>query len=125
MSPFMILFPIAVAVACIALVSLAVRAEMRNKSESSRHLSATVAAIGIAMVFYPMTIAGIGSASNGGILGFGSLVIASGLSWWAFALNRKSPWLRRLLQLPITALVTFMAIHDAYGQSVAGWWWGF
>ena len=79
----------------------------------------------IALLFYPMTIAGIGSASNGGVIGLGSLVIASALSWRAFSLNKTDRWVRRLVQLPVTALVTFMAIHDAYCQCVAGWWWGF
>ena len=119
------MFPIAVAAVCIVLPALAVCAEIRNKSESSRHLTTTCAAIAIAFLFYPMTIAAIGVAANGGILGFGSLVIASCLSWWSFALNRKFLWFRRSIQLPITALITFMAIHDAYCQSVAGWWWGF
>ncbi|MCK5851382.1 MAG: hypothetical protein KAH23_10745, partial [Kiritimatiellae bacterium] len=99
--------------------------KMNEEITQSRHLGATAGALAIALVFYPMTIAGIGDASNGGVLGFGSLVIASGLSWWAFALNTSSPWVRRLIQLPITTLVTFMAIHDAYCQCVAGWWWGF
>jgi hypothetical protein len=98
---------------------------MDGEVRQSRHLGATVGALAIALAFYPLTIAPIGPASNGGILGFGSLVIASFLSWWAFARNTSAPWIRRLFQLPVTVLVTFMAIHDAYCQCVAGWWWGF
>lgn len=93
--------------------------------EQSLRLGDTVAAAGIAFLFYPMTIAPIGTASNGGVLGFGSLVVASFFAWRAFALNMRSPWLRRLLHLPLAALLSFMAIHDAFAQCVAGWWLGF
>jgi hypothetical protein len=98
---------------------------MNEEITQSRHLGATAGALAIALVFYPMTIAPTGAAFNGGILGLGSLIIASGLSWWAFAINTGSPWVRRLIQLPVTVLVTFMTIHDAYCQCVAGWWLGF
>jgi hypothetical protein len=89
---------------------------MNEEMTQSRHFRATAGALAIALIFYPMTIAPTGAASNGGMLGLSSLVIASVLSWWAFALNRTSPWVRRLVQLPVTVLVTFMAIHDAYCQ---------
>lgn len=121
----MMLFPIAIGVMFVVLVGFAVRAEIQCKGESSSHLVATVAAVAIAVVFYPMTIAPKGATANGGFLGLTSLVLASTLSWRAFALNSKSPWIRRLIQLPVTALVSFMAIHDAYCQHVGGWWWGF
>lgn len=98
--------------------------KMNEEIISSRHLGATAVAVAITVVFYPMTIAPIGAASNGGVIGFTSLVVASGLSWWAFALNKGSPWVRRLIQLPVTALVTYMAIQDAYAQCVAGGWLG-
>ena len=120
----MLLFPITISVGLIALVGFAVRAEIQYKDKSSRHIFSTVASVAIAIVFYPMTIAPTGATANGGILGLTSLVIASAFSWWAFALNTESPWIRRLIQLPITALITFMAVHDAYCQYVGGWWWG-
>jgi len=93
---------------------------MNDDISQSKHLGITAGSIAIALLFYPMTITPIGAASNGGILGLSSLVIASALSWRAFALNRISPRMRRLIQLPVTALVTFMAIHDAYCQYVSG-----
>jgi hypothetical protein len=68
------LIPIVVGAACISLVGLAVYAEIRDKNESSRHLAATVAAVMLAYLFYPMTIVPVGDTSNGGILGLGSLV---------------------------------------------------
>lgn len=122
-SPFFMLIPIAIAVVCIGLTVIAVRAEMRDKGTSSRHLASMVTAIAIVLLFYPTTIAPIGALSNGGLKGFSSLVIASGFSWWAFLCNRKSPWIRRLIQLPVTALITFMAISDACRQCLSGWRW--
>ncbi len=119
------LIPIGFDVAFVAIVAVAIRAEIRCRGKSSYHFAATAAAVAIALVFYPMTIAPTGATANGGLLGFLSLVIASGFSWVAFASNRKSAWVRTLIQLPVTALVTFMAIHDAYCQSVSGWWRGF
>ena len=76
-SPLMVLFPIAVALAFMALVYLAVRAEVRGQSEPSRHLTATLVSVVILALFYPMTIAPTGTLSNGGVIGFGSLVIAA------------------------------------------------
>ncbi len=99
--------------------------EVEAHMEQSLRLGDTAAAAGIAFLFYPTTIAAIGIYSNGGVLGFGSLVIASLFAWRALVLNMRSSWLRRLLQLPLAALVTFMAILDAYAQSVTRWWWGF
>jgi hypothetical protein len=68
-----------------------------------------------------MTIAPIGWASNGGLLGLGSLVAASIFSWRAFALNYGSPWLRRLLQGPLAAGITYLAIREAFVQCLCGW----
>ncbi len=82
----------------------------------------TVAAAVIAFLFYPMTVAPLGGASNGGALGLTALTISLVLSWRAFALNRVSPWLRRLIQLPIAALVTYLAIADALTQYRSGSW---
>jgi hypothetical protein len=124
-SPWMMLFPIAIGVVFVALVSVAVRAEIRTKGEASSYLVTTLAAVAIAGVFYPMTIAPTGAAANGGFLGLTFLLLASALSWWAFARNSKAPWIRRLIQLPVTAMVSFMTIHDAYCQHVGGWWRGF
>lgn len=69
-----------------------------------------------------VTIAAAGGASNGGARGLGMLAFGSFLAWRAFSLIRRSPWLRRLLQLPLTAIVTFMAIHDAFAQCLSGKW---
>jgi hypothetical protein len=98
---------------------------MNDEITGSRYLAFTVGALGIVFLLYPATVAGIGPASNGGILGLGFLVIASSLSWWAFSHNRVDPWMRRIVQLPVTAVVTFLAMRDAFCQSIAGWWWGF
>jgi hypothetical protein len=95
---------------------------MNGPGKSSLYMGTTAGAIAIVFLFYPWTIYPIGASSNGGALGFGSLIAASGLSWWAFTSNSRSPWLRRLVQLPVTAFVIFMAIYDAYAQWVAGWW---
>ena len=96
--------------------------ETQAHKEQSLRIGDTAAAVGIAFLFYPLTIAPIGPASNGGALGLGSLVIALLLAWRAFALNMKSPWVRRLVHLPLAAVVTFMVIHDAYAQFVSGRW---
>jgi hypothetical protein len=82
-------------------------------------LAMTGGALLLALVFYPTTIAPIGTFSNGGHLGLGSLVLASGLSWSAFILNRRFFWWRILFQIPVTILVTYMAIHDACNQYVS------
>ena len=65
-----------------------------------------------------MTLAPMGIYSNGGILGLGALIAASCFAWKGFALNRKSTAFRVLIQLPVTALVTFVLISDAYAQFV-------
>ena len=103
-----------------------VRREMTEQDEQVRPASAyygsTIAAAAIVLLFYPMTIAPVGALSNGGALGLGSLVIAAGFAWRAFMLNRVDRWLRRYVQLPITACVTYMAIADAIAQYRAGHW---
>jgi hypothetical protein len=93
--------------------------EVHNKS--SRRLMDTAVAVGLVVIFYPMTIAPIGWASNGGLLGLGSLTVASHFSWRAFVLNCRSPWLRRLLQAPLAASITYLAIREAFVQSLVGW----
>ena len=89
--------------------------------EMSLRLGDTAAAVTLAFLFYPMTIAPIGVASNGGVLGLGSLIVASFCAWRALALNLRSAWLRRLLHIPLAAFITYMAIQDAFVQLV--WWW--
>lgn len=96
---------------------------MDQRQQHSSCLGLTAGAAAIAFLFYPMTIAPTGNLSNGGVLGFGSLVVASVLAWRAFTLS-KSPWLRRLVQLPLTALISYMAIKDALCQCCSHWWWG-
>ena len=98
--------------------------EVMQKDGPSPHLAETFVAAGIAFCFYPMTIAPIGVASNGGALGLASLVVALVFAWRAFALNTKAPWLRRLVQLPLAALVMFLAMSDAYWQLVRAGWLG-
>jgi hypothetical protein len=93
---------------------------MSEITKPKRHLGGTVGALTIAFVFYPVTVAGIGTFSNGGVLGLSSLVIASVLAWRSFALNKEFHWIRRLFQLPVTAIVTFMASWDAFCQSMVG-----
>lgn len=91
---------------------------MKPESQSSLHLGETVAAVFITTFLYPMTLAPMGIYSNGGILGLGALIAASCFAWKGFALNRKSTAFRVLIQLPVTALVTFVLISDAYAQFV-------
>jgi hypothetical protein len=90
---------------------------------SSRRLADTALAVGIAVLFYPLTIAPTGVGSNGGVLGFSSLVAASFFAWRALALNEGSPWLRRLLQVPLAAGVTYLAIREAFVRCIVGWSW--
>jgi hypothetical protein len=90
--------------------------------EESYFLGSTLLALAIICVFYPMTIAPMGGLSNGGALGLGSLVIASALAWRAFIFNRDSRWLRRFVQLPLTAMATYLAIAEAVAQ-YRSWHW--
>ena len=97
---------------------------MPTSSSPSSYLGGTFTAC-VFVAFYPATVAPTGFFSNGGLLGLASLLCASALAWTSFAINTDSHWIRRLVQLPITALVTFMVIWDAMCQVVTGWWWGF
>jgi len=76
----------------------------------------------IVFVFYPMILASLGNHTNGGALGLGSLLIASVLSWRAFLCNRKTPWMRRLVQMPLTAFLTYLVIAEAVAQYRSGKW---
>ncbi len=87
---------------------------------SSSRFGDTVAAVLLAFLFYPMSIAPTGVFSNGGLIGICSLVAAAFFSWRAFLLNRRSSWLRRLLQLPLAALLTYLAIREAFVQFLSG-----
>ena len=76
----------------------------------------TAAVVVLAFLFYPMTLAPLGNDTNGGTLGLGSLVVASALAWRAFLFNTINPWLRRLVQIPLTAIVTYMVIAEVVVQ---------
>ena len=89
-------------------------------TSGSCRLGDTVAAVLLALVLYPMSIAPTGVSSNGGLIGICSLVAAAFFSWRAFHLNRRSSWLRRLLQLPLAAILTYLAIREAFVQIVSG-----
>jgi hypothetical protein len=93
----------------------------REKQKSPR-IGLTVGAVALAFVFYPMTIAPTGSLSNGGALGIVSLAGASVMAWYAFSCNRVNRALRVTVQLPLTAVVTFMAIAEAVTQYWSGHW---
>lgn len=90
---------------------------VKPEFQSALHLGETAAAV-IITFLYPLTLAPIGIYSNGGILGLGALIAASYFAWKGFALNRKSTVFRVLIQLPVTALVSFVLISDAYAQFV-------
>lgn len=85
----------------------------------------TVASLGILLVFYPMTIAPIGPLSNGGVLGFSSLVLAATFAWIAFVRQRSKVLLRWLVNMPIAAVATWTAMWDCFAQCRSGWWLGF
>jgi hypothetical protein len=97
---------------------------MTEKAIHASHLRSTIGAVLILVFFYPMTVAGIGTFSNGGFLGLSSLVIASWLAWRSFALNTTFTGLRRFVQLPVTAFITFMAFWDGFCQYMSGNWLG-
>ncbi len=88
--------------------------------QESTFLGSTIAAMVILLFFYPMSLAPTGPLTNGGALGLGFLVIASALAWRAFLLNRRNPWLRRIVQLPLTGVATYLAIAEAVVQCYAG-----
>jgi len=92
-----------------------------EKQKSSR-VGLTAVAAALAFGFYPMTIAPTVNLSNGGALGIASLVGASVCAWYAFACNRVDSKLRVTVQLPLTALVTYMTIAEAVTQYRSGHW---
>ena len=80
----------------------------------------TVAAVLLAVVLHPMSIAPTGVSSNGGLIGICSLLAATFFSWRAFCLNRRLSWLRRVLQLPLAAILSYLTIREALVQIVSG-----
>jgi hypothetical protein len=99
--------------------------EMNTKTKNPEVSILTGVSIFILLFFYPSTIAAIGPLSNGGILGFSSLLIAAVCSWTAFIRSRSKPLLRWLVYLPIAAIVTWAAAWDGLAQYQLGWWRGF
>jgi hypothetical protein len=89
-------------------------------TNGSCRLRDTVAAVLLAFALYPKSIAPTGASSNGGLIGICSLVAAAFFSWRAFHLNRRSSWLRGLLQLPLVAVLSHLAIREAFVQFVSG-----
>jgi predicted membrane-bound spermidine synthase len=73
-----------------------------------------------AFLLYPLFLAPLGPATNGGALGLIVILLAAGFTWTAFALNRSHPKARMAIQLPMTALITFMAIKEAVTQYQLG-----
>lgn len=112
---------LAAALGILLLVYHGIRSEIRDKDPMSMHLSATITSAFMVLIVYPMTIAPTGSTSHGGWLGFTLLVISSGLAWSGLIRNRHSPWIRMLIQLPITALSTLLTFLNVYRQFLAEW----
>src|SRR5262245_23946655 len=99
---------------------------MIDVDRTGSFLGLTGVAATLAFVFYPMTLAPLGPWTNGGVLGIGSLLLATIAAWSGFGLNKSRPVARIAVQLPITALITFMAIREAVIQYQIGpgrWLW--
>jgi hypothetical protein len=95
-------------------------------AQQESYIGLTFTAMVLAFGFYPTTLAPIGAYTNGGALGLTSLLLAVLLSWAAFALNRTHGRIRVALQLPITSIITYLAIHEAVIQYTLGpeaWFW--
>ena len=94
---------------------------MENAEEEQRTYggSSIVAAV-LVLIVYPMTIAPIGTLSNGGALGLLTLAIAVVLSWRAFLCNRAKRWLRLWVQLPLSAITSYLVIADGLKQYFSG-----
>lgn len=91
------------------------------KQEAERRLGSaypgsTVVAVELAFCFYPLTLMSLGNDTNGGWLGLASLLLATIVAWRAFICNRINPWLRRLVQMPLTSVVTYMLIREVVVQ---------
>lgn len=95
--------------------------QMENADKEQRmYEGSTIGAIVLVLIVYPMTIAPVGTLSNGGALGLLTLAIALVLSWRAFLFNRAQRLLRLLVQLPLSAITSYLAIADAYNQYSSG-----
>ena len=92
---------------------------MSTETKSSASWSLSFWSIAIFLVFYPMTVAPTGALSNGGVIGFSSLVIAAFLAWVAFVRERARPLNRWLIHMPIAALVTYFAVSDGLAQLIS------
>ena len=99
--------------------------EMARSYHSIWPTVSTFVAVEIAVFMYPATVAAMGPASNGGILGLGLLVIAAGFAWGGFLQNAPKRIDRWILQLPIAAGITYVAVGDVVAQMHHGWWRGF
>jgi|LakMenE01Jun11ns_1017448.scaffolds.fasta_scaffold9135219_1 hypothetical protein len=82
----------------------------------------TLVSLTIFFVIYPMTVSASRPLSNGGIIGFSFLLLASACSWTAFIRGRSRPYLRWILLLPIAMLVTWFAAWDGLAQHFSGSW---
>ncbi len=94
--------------------------EMDTKTKTPEVRILMGVSIFILVVFYPMTIAAVGPLSNGGFLGFSSLLIAAPCSWTAFVRSRPEPLLQWLVCLPIATVVTRSAAWDGLAQYQLG-----
>lgn len=94
-----------------------------SAKDPSFRLEDTLMTLAITFICYPLLVAGIGIFSNGDPFGLGFLVAACWYAWRAFVLNTKSPWLRRLVQMPLVIVVTYQAIHNGIVLLVVGWGW--
>jgi len=93
-----------------------------SERQGSALAGSTVLAAILAFLFYPTTLAPLGSHTNGGALGLAALVIASALAWYALLFNRRDRWLWWCVQLPLAAFITCMAIAEALVQHRSGHW---
>jgi hypothetical protein len=94
--------------------------------DNPSYFGLTWAAAILAFVFYPMTLAPVGSFTNGGALGLISILLALCLAWLALGLNTANSRLWMALQIPITALITYLAISESAIQFMLGperWLW--
>ena len=94
----------------------------RRRQRDSAFLRSTIAAAVVAFLVYPMTVAPLGGLSNGGAAGLFLLVVAAGLAWRGLILNTVDARLRRCVQVPLTAIITYLVIADAVAQYRSGHW---
>ncbi len=65
------------------------------------------------LCLYSFIVPPMGGYINGGQLelGMGFLVVACLSGWRAFVVNTRSPWFRRLVQMPLVIAVSYEAIQ--------------